>query len=280
MAIGRRTFGASGVELSEVAYGSMRLRGDRSANATLLSEMHDIGITTHHSSSEYDSYESYCDLVRRLRTEGRTIEHIVKLACPSFDESGFDPEVLRDRVEAELYALDTERLDVVQWMVRGDAAGDGDTKRAFARAYGAMVDGAFGGLIQAGKVGAVALFPYVQPPVEALLELDAVTGLCGYLNLLERELCELAGQGYPTIALRPLAAGLLGAQAAPEVPPPLEPRRARRADVLDELGIEALALPAAALRYPLSFDAVASQVVSISTSARLVEILEALGVDR
>ena len=66
--IGRRRLGSFDVELSEITFGSMRLPSSISDEAIwidLLVDAYDRGITTIHSSDEYDSFPTLCDLLPR-----------------------------------------------------------------------------------------------------------------------------------------------------------------------------------------------------------------------
>lgn len=276
----RRQLARTDVELSAIGFGSMRLRADERSAVDLLRKVHDAGITTVHSSSEYDSYDVTAAAIASLRREGRGFEHVVKLAEPSFDETGFDADRVSRAIDAELGALSAERIDVVQWMVRGHAAGDRESKERLVEEWSGEIEDTFAALRTAGKIGSVLLFPYVTPAVESLLGLRCVDGLCGYLNLAELELAPTVSAGTSCVALRPLAAGLLGAVEAENLPAPLEPKRANRAQALAALDIAPADLPQIALRFPLLSPQVASTIISISSAERLEQAVDwAAGVD-
>src|SRR5580693_9969949 len=123
MRVPRRAFGRSGVELSVLALGTMRLtppKFDAASALALLLHLSDHGVTSFHVSHEYDSYGFVCDALAALRRArpAAPVELIAKLAAPHFDEIGFSAERLRERIEALLRRLPAERVDVVQWMVR------------------------------------------------------------------------------------------------------------------------------------------------------------------
>ena len=68
--IPRRRFGSSGIVLSTVAFGTMRLlapRFDARSASDLLIALHDAGVTSLHVSAEYDSWPVTCEAVRTLR---------------------------------------------------------------------------------------------------------------------------------------------------------------------------------------------------------------------
>jgi aryl-alcohol dehydrogenase-like predicted oxidoreductase len=220
-ALAPRALGA--VRVSPLAFGSMRLdeRGlDDAAWEALLREAIERGVTTLHSSSEYESYPRFCGLVARLR--GLPIQHIVKLADPHFGELGFDAARFEARVDAYLAGLGAERLDVVQWMWRGDLKRESDRRTGLDWDRGA-IRAAFDALRAKGKLGAVATFPYTAGFADRLIGGPGGPlgeGLAVYLNPAEREMLPqiraAARAGMGTVAIRPLAAGhaLAGATAA------------------------------------------------------------------
>ncbi|MFI4951448.1 MAG: hypothetical protein ACHP7A_10490, partial [Caulobacterales bacterium] len=130
MLVPRRAFGRSGVELSVLAFGTMRLtppKFDAASALTLLLHLADHGVSTFHVSHEYDSYPFVCDALaglQRARPAAR-IELIAKIAAPHFDDAGFSAERLCERIEALLRRLPAERVEVVQWMVRHTPNDDG-----------------------------------------------------------------------------------------------------------------------------------------------------------
>ncbi len=219
-ALAPRALGA--VRTSPLAFGSMRIHEralDDAAWEALLRAAIERGVTTLHSSSEYDSYPRFCGLVARLR--GLPVQHVVKLADPHFGEAGFDARRFEARLDAYLAQLGAERIDVVQWMWRGDLQDEPGRLAGFERERGA-IRAAFDALRAKGKLGAVAPFPYtaafadrVMGPGEPLCE-----GLAVYLSPVERELLPqvraAAAAGMGIVAIRPLAAGkaLAGTPAA------------------------------------------------------------------
>ena len=65
----RRALGRSGATLSPIAFGSMRIHErphDDEHWEALLRASIESGVTTLHSSTEYESYERFCGLVSRL----------------------------------------------------------------------------------------------------------------------------------------------------------------------------------------------------------------------
>jgi aryl-alcohol dehydrogenase-like predicted oxidoreductase len=206
------------VRLSPIAFGSMRIHEralDDAAWEALLREAIERGVTTLHSSSEYESYPRFRGLVARLR--GLAVQHVVKLADPHFGEAGFDAARLEARVDAYLGELGAERIDVVQWMWRGDLKDEPGRLAGFDRERGA-IRAAFDDLRRKGKLGAVAPFPYTAAFADRVIGGGApggvaplCEGLAVYLNAAERELLPqiraAARAGMGVVAIRPLAAG-------------------------------------------------------------------------
>jgi len=211
----------------------------------LLVESMDAGITTCHSSSEYESFPLFCSVVERLRREGiaSRLQHVVKLAEPHFGEYDFDAKRLRQRVERYLSSLAVDRLDVVQWMWRGDLKREQDRLNGFI-ARRDSIHAAFASLREEGKVGAVLPFPYTVSFAERILAEDAFEGMTVYLNRMELDYVPFLGRK-GTVALRPLAAGR----------------------VLD-VGYTA----AAAIEWALAHPGVSTAVVSYSSSEHLKEL--------
>lgn len=212
-AMAPRALGA--VRVSPLAFGSMRLHEraqDDAAWEALLRASIERGVTTLHSSSEYESHPRFCGLVARLR--GLPIQHVVKLADPHFGEAGFDARRFEDRLDAYLAQLGADRIDVVQWMWRGDLKDEPGRLAGLAREQGA-IRAAFDALRGKGKLGAVAPFPYTAAFADLVIGTDArgplCEGLAVYLNPLERELLPqvraAARAGMGIVAIRPLAAG-------------------------------------------------------------------------
>ena len=106
--------------------------------------------------------------------------------------------------------LGAERLDVVQWMWRGDLKDERGRLDGFARQRDELRD-AFDALRRSGKIGAVAPFPYTAGFADAVIDAGLCEGLAVYLNPVEREMVpqieRAAAARMATVAIRPLAAG-------------------------------------------------------------------------
>jgi aryl-alcohol dehydrogenase-like predicted oxidoreductase len=245
MRVPRRAFGRSGVELSVLALGTMRLtppKFDAASALALLLHLSDHGVTSFHVSHEYDSYAFVCDALAALRRArpAAPVELMAKLAAPHFDETGFCAERLSERIEALLQRLSAERVDVVQWMVRHTPNEDAPRLAILERDRLAVAEAAER-LKGEGKIGAFAVFPYSEPFRRAALPDPFIDGLVDYLNPRELEaaawLDALQARGQGFVAMRPLFAGEVSRDPA-------------RVD--------------AALRFPLLHPATAAMVVSLS----------------
>ncbi len=215
MNVGARRVASSEIYLSAITFGSMRMH-ERAVDdihwRELLIASIESGISTCHSSSEYESFPLFCRVLERLRTAGRAkeLQHIVKLAEPHFGEFAFEPKRLEQRVDGYLSALGLERLDVVQWMWRGDLKREQARIAGFEDYLGAIA-AAFDDLAHRGKIGAVIPFPYTRTFGDLALAQSWCAGLALYLNPLELESLDLvtlaAASNRSVVALRPLAAG-------------------------------------------------------------------------
>ncbi|HEY3949299.1 aldo/keto reductase [Phenylobacterium sp.] len=245
MLVPRRSFGAAGVELSALAFGTMRLappKFDAGSALALLLHLSDHGVTSFHVSHEYESHPFACEALAALRAArpAAPIELIAKIGAPHFDETGFSGAAFRARIEALLQQLPAGRVDVVQWMVRHTPNEDAPRLAILRRDRDAVAEAAER-LKAEGKIGALGMFPYSEPFRAAALCEPFVDGLVDYLNPSELEaapwLDAVAARGQGFVALRPLFAGALAHDPA-------------RVD--------------AALRFPLLHPATAAIVVSLS----------------
>jgi aryl-alcohol dehydrogenase-like predicted oxidoreductase len=278
----RRTFGRTGVTLPALCLGSMRFdpkRLDASEGARLIEEAHALGVDAWHSSSEYDTHAHFCASLRVFRRDhpSARVTHLSKIAAPHFEDRGFDPSVLRARVEQQLRELATDTLDVVQWLARSKPVTDALRLPALDEmrdALGAEVDA----LRREGKVRAWAAFPYSKPWATAFEAHAVCDGLVTYLNLAETEyaadLDRMAAAGDGFVAIRPLMAGLFGHAPLDDA------QRAKRSAIVAALareGIEEGAVTDFALRFPLLHANVASVMLSVTTSAHLREAASSVG---
>lgn len=233
---------SSPIAPSRIILGTMRWTDvDRSTAdwAQFLEAVHALGITTLHSSSEYDTFDLLCSALAELRASQPEIRfrHVVKLADPHFGETGFDADRCEKRIEAYLTALAVDRIDDVQWMWRQRL--DDDAQRiADMTEQAAAIAAARDHLVKAGKIGRLLCFPYSPAFGQAVVATGAVDGLVVYRNASERAddvaIAAATKRHLPTLIIRPFHAGALLADGA-------DPR-ALLADALDLAGIESAIL--------------------------------------
>lgn len=213
----RREFGRSGIKLSPVTFGSMRLdpkRIELKAAVNLISYLYESGINTFHSSHEYETDPFFCQVMRQFRSlhSGAEIIHVAKIGVPHFGEAQFNSAKLVALIENRLQQLKTDRIDLVQWLVRHQPNEDRHRLPILEECQQELSD-TWSQLQDQGKVGVLTSFPYSVPFAEAVLKFSTCRGLVTYLNLLELEMTpflaqmEQAGQGY--VAIRPFCGGLI-----------------------------------------------------------------------
>jgi len=127
-------------------------------------------------STGYDPFARFCALVRRLGGRRLEMQHVVKLAEPHFGDVLFDEGRLRAKVDAYLADLAVPRIDVVQWMWRGDLKQEEARLAGFARQYDA-IQAAFDALRTEGMIGAAVTFPYSLGFADAVLSVHFSHGL-------------------------------------------------------------------------------------------------------
>lgn len=221
-----RAFGSTGLEFSEICFGTWRyaspegVADERSrAGAAALRRAIDRGITCIHSSHEYGTRWLTGEVLKD-HSRRHELHHVIKVNEPDFGEERFDRTRFRQTIERALRELHTERIAVVQHLHRGSAtkatvySGEDDAirTREFDRDKEALVTET-DRLRQEGKVGALASFPYTVPFARHAVASGVYGGLVIYLNLLETEWLELFPEmerrGMGVIGIRPLCAGML-----------------------------------------------------------------------
>ena len=81
--------------LSNITLGTMRFF-DKSLSLNevtrLIEKAYDIGINTHHSSSEYSSYSLYTEALKK-GVCAKNVKHIVKISAPHFEDDFFSSKL-------------------------------------------------------------------------------------------------------------------------------------------------------------------------------------------
>lgn len=265
----RRTLPGTNIALSQICFGSMRFLEEKiteSEGIELLSAMVDMGISTLHSSHEYESYPFFCEVLTKYKklNPSKKLEHIVKLPAPHFKEDRFCKNKFIELVDSKLLELGAERLEVVQWLLRHEPNTDEFRIPLLYDCCDELAE-VWAELKQAGKVGVLYSFPYSSSFANEVLKVSLCSGITDYLNLIELENTSLMptllnnNQGF--IAIRPYCAGRIN-----ELP------ESKQKLLLAMLKVEAL--NDAAIQFPLLNPLVVSEVVSFSSSAHLTNIVE------
>lgn len=120
-----RAFGNTGLEVSEICYGTMRYASQdgthderSSAAARALEEAIDAGINFIHSSYEYGTRWLTGEILGQ-HPRRHELHHIIKINVPDWGQPKFDPMVLRSQVEDALRELQVDRIAVIQHLHRG-----------------------------------------------------------------------------------------------------------------------------------------------------------------
>jgi aryl-alcohol dehydrogenase-like predicted oxidoreductase len=233
----------------------------------------DGGITAFHSSHEYESYPLFCRVLRQFRQDRpeAELQHIVKLACPGFNDTSFDRNRFRSAIDKELQSLGTERLDVVQWLIRQTPNSDELRIAALHECLPQFID-EWEDLRRSGKVGAIASFPYTVRFADEIIPLDLCDGIAAYLNAGELEyadrLDDLLNRGRGFLAIRPMFAGQMFESAGPD--------SSCASSAMEELGVSWDRLAEFCLSFPLLHPAVTTVIVSVSTLSHAEQNLKAL----
>lgn len=236
-----------GAHLSRFCLGTMRLNGagDVAGAARIIDHALELGITSFHCSSEYETFPLFEQAWsrRQNRAAGSVI---AKVGVPHFGEPRFCARTFREKVDSYLKSLSLERLEVVQWLLRYELREETARQRILAESE-EEISALVADLKRSGKIAALVSFPYTQGIAEAVLQMDFCDGLAVYVNPLEREMDAVIQSAAPlgkgVVAIRPYAAGRIFSET--------------------ELA------PSDALDHVFSFPAIVSAVVSASSTEHL-----------
>jgi aryl-alcohol dehydrogenase-like predicted oxidoreductase len=213
------------VAVSPVIYGSMRLdatRFSQSEAAGVLIAALDRGVTTFHCSSEYPTFAHYCAALADARKArpAIAITHVVKLATPHYQEDAISPTAFATKIDMYRAALGADRIDVVQWMLRYNLKDEPGRRAIYARDK-AILANAVADFKARGLIAACVGFPYTVGFAQDFAADDWHDGFAFYVNAQETEYLAIAAagaaRGKATLAIRPLAAGALAADATAAV---------------------------------------------------------------
>jgi len=238
--------------ISEITLGTMRfLEKSLMPNEVtdIIDTCFDNGIDTHHSSSEYESYNLYTEGLAKSKNIQK-IKHIAKLAAPHFGESKFSSERLITGVDNYLKTLKKDRIEVLQWLVRSTPINDIDRLKVINENTN-EINEVLGTLKQEGKIETVYSFPYsVVFAEEVLKKISEVDGIISYLNILELDYVDIAHKN-KFISIRPLASGKI-------------------LNKPNSIGLKKV------LKFPLSFENSLSTVISLNSKANIETLINAL----
>lgn len=247
----------------------------------LISYLYDQGVNTFHSSHEYDTDAFFCQVLKRFRSQNPSaeIKHIAKIGVPHFGEGEFNRDRLITLIENRLGDLATERIDLVQWLVRHQPNEDRH-RLPILTACQEKLAATWSQLQQEGKVGALASFPYSPTFAAAVLQLSACQGLVTYLNLLELEMTpfleQMAAQGQGYVAIRPLGGGSITSDAAMAKPTADQSHSQKLKAITNSLNISPTDITKLAIQFPLLHPVVTSIMVSVSSIQHAQEIIAAV----
>lgn len=163
-----RRYGQTDLYVSPICFGPMRFASktpgdDLQSKAGERALVHALkrGIDFLHSSYEYGTRWA---MERVLKDHpGRAeIKHIIKVPVPDFQDTAFSATLFRSRVEEALRELHTDRIDVVQWLVRAEPNNDPQRLPRIATSLAAALE-IFGTLHAEGKVGVHGVFQCPLP---------------------------------------------------------------------------------------------------------------------
>lgn len=296
-----RTFGSTGIELSEICFGTWRYASptgtadeQSESGARALRRGLEAGINCIHSSHEYGTRWLTGDVLKD-HPRRNELHHIIKVNEPDFGEAGFDRARYRRQIEQALVELHAERIAVVQHLQRGSARKatiytDHDEAvrvSEFDRDLEAFAEES-DKLKREGKIAAVASFPYTVGFASHAIQSGVYDGVVTYFNVLETEWLELfpeiEARGMGVIGIRPLCAGLLTDKRVDRsaVPPDdrladasWDGKYAQLAALRNELKLAPASWSQFAIAASLAHPLVASTTLSINNERQLNDALAA-----
>src|SRR5258708_15068279 len=186
MSLGHLLFGPAGIKVSPLTLGTMRFSEKGlsvSSVPSLIAFAFDAGVTTHHVSNEYPSFELYREALSTFPQSFRDkLVIIAKLSFPHFKDVDPNVSVFHQRVDQYLEWLGRDTIDVVQWLFRSEPLED-SIRIPRLSACAEDLRGCFQDLIRSRKVGTIAAFPYTSGFWRLSAKLGLVDSQVNYLNL-------------------------------------------------------------------------------------------------
>ncbi len=242
------------MHMNRVIFGTMRMSIETNSISNwveLFKQMWDVGITIHHVSSEYDSYNFHLNVLnefRKIHPECH-IDFIVKLAEPHFGSFSFNEELFISHIDKYRKDLNVSTIHSIQWMWRGDINKNEDRLKDFDRDK-LLIYQSVEHAKSTQKIKFFHVFPYSIDFAEFAISLDFVDGLIVYRNIIEKEYDDLilrqAKLNKFSYIIRPLAAGKLDFN---------------------------ISKPSDYFKYALDLPSIKGGIISISSVERLNELL-------
>ena len=144
--------------------------------------------------------------MRRYKVDhpAKKFQHIIKLGEPHFDSNFFCPNRFRTIIEQQLIELQTDCIDIVQWLLRHSPNEDAFRIPILKDSLASFID-ITEQLKQEGKIRAIGCYPYSMTFAKEIKTRPIIDCWVTYLNLHEREIIPHLNK--PIVAIRPLAAG-------------------------------------------------------------------------
>jgi hypothetical protein len=178
----------------------------------LFQHLYDSGVTTFHSSNEYESFSLFCKAytIFQKKNPDKKIKHIVKIAEPNFNINFFDANLLNMKINEYCSSLNVNSLDIVQWMWRGNLQDNVEREQLFDKYY-PEIEKTILNLKQTNKIQKFCCFPYNVDFALSAIKKEHIDGLIVYRNVFENEYetsLELAAKlNKNSYIIRPLNAG-------------------------------------------------------------------------
>ena len=195
------------INTSELTFGSMRFKFDSDSEAEkLLRAAIKAGINTFHTSFEYPCHNYFTSIFGKVKKDfpSKHFHHIMKLGEPHFDSNIFNPIRFENIIDEQLLALNTERIDIVQWLLRHSPNTNKYRLKILEECHLEFKE-TVEKLKKAGKIKSIGSHPYSLEFAKKVDSLNNIECWLTYLNILEIEWEPLLDK--PFIAIRPLAAG-------------------------------------------------------------------------
>lgn len=286
----KRRLGGTDLDVSVICYGPMRVAQSRDdpnlpKHERAMRSAIERGVNFIHSSYEYGVRWMMHDVLKDHPARHELL-HVIKAPVPDWDDPDFDPAKLEMRIDEALNELCTERIALVQWMWRCRPHDEVHRLPLLAQIHDRVAQ-KFEELMQKGKVGYMACFPYFPESAMAAMASPAERVLIAYYSPLEMEMSpvidRLAEDGRGFLAIRPLYEGVLTDRFASHADVPSDHRlaaakyrgpfiaRARLAETVPAAGE---GMTRFAVRFPLMSANCASIIIGLNSEDQVNEICD------